>query len=307
MQNYFWTSLKKSLPSISNGRSVHPHFEHIDFVTPYGLAFVIAIATSWWLTRRNATTLGIHGSHIDLLLPLALAAGAGGVAILGRLFQADLFVAGNALQVDVRFRLFSLVVVAALAIFAYSRLHKLSFRTLMDAFALPAILALAILRIGCFLAGCCWGDVSVQDPWLTSIATSGIGSQIQTLPWLAGDWVLTAVQFPAGSFAYEQQLAIGLITADAERSLPVHPVQLYEAALLLVAFLVLRRVPLGKLQPGMIAAGAAITYAVIRFAIEYLRADGALAIGNLTITQLQCVVLLAVTAYAGRMSMNATH
>lgn len=278
---------------------MYPQFGDITFLTPYGLMFVMAIATSWWLTRRNATALGIDGSHIDLLLPLALAAGVGGVAVLGRLIQADQYIAGNAWQVDVRYRLFSLVVVAALVIFAYSRLNKLSFRALMDVFALPAVLALAIQRVGCFLAGCCWGDVSIHDPWLSNIATTNLGMQIQTLPWLAGDWMVTAVQFESGSFAYEQQVAAGLITTDAVLSLPVHPVQLYEAGLLLIAYALLRRISPAQVRPGMLAVGAAITYAVLRFAMEYLRADGPLALGNLTITQLQCIALLAISLLAG--------
>ena len=286
---------------------MYPQFSQIDFVTPYGLMFVIAIATSWWLTRRNAVTLGIHGSHIDLLLPLSVAAGVSGVAILGRIIEADQFVAGNVLQVEVRYRLFSLVLFAALAIFIYSRLNKLSFRTLMDAFALPALLALAILRIGCFLAGCCWGDISVHDPWLSSIAGTDVGQQVQTLPWLAGDWVWTSVHFAPGTFAYEQQVALGLISSDAAHSLDVHPTQLYEAILLVVAFVLLRRMSSGIAVPGTVAVSAAVTYALLRFVIEFLRADGPLVLGNLTITQLQCIALLAITLLASRMNTNTLH
>jgi len=281
---------------------MYSHFSQTDLVTPYGLVFVVALTTCWWLTRRNAKTLGIHGSHIDLLLPLAVAAGVGGVAILSRLIPADQLLAGEALQVDVRYRLFGLVVFAAVAIFAYSRLNKLSFRSLMDTFALPAMIALAVQRIGCFMAGCCWGDISVHDTWLTSIAATDVGLQVQTLPWLAGEWVWTAVHYGPGTFPYEQQVAIGLISTDAAQSLPVHPVQLYEAALLVIAYAVLRRVPLGKPRPGLVAVTAALAYAVIRFAMEYLRADGALAVSNLTITQLQCIVLAVIVLSALRLS-----
>ena len=283
------------------------HFSHSDPVTVFGLIFIAALLACWWLSRRNAVTLGIDGSHIDLLLPLSIAAGIGGATLISLFSPADTLLAGEALQVDVRLRLFGVVVTAAIAIFAYSRLNKLSFRSLMDSVALPAMVALAIHRLGCFLAGCCWGDVSVQDPWLSSIAATNIGMQMQTLPWLAGDWVWTAVQYEPGTYPYEQQVAVGLISADAGMSLPVHPVQLYEAALLVIAVLVLRRIPLGKSQPGMIAVAAAVTYAVLRFAMEYLRADGVLALGNLTMTQLQCIVLLAITLLAGRMNTNTLH
>jgi prolipoprotein diacylglyceryltransferase len=36
---------------------------------------------------------------------------------------------------------------------------------------------------------------------------------------------------------------------------------------------------------------AVFSYAVLRFALEYLRADGTLVIGNLTLAQLQCIAL----------------
>jgi phosphatidylglycerol:prolipoprotein diacylglycerol transferase len=97
---------------------------------------------------------------------------------------------------------------------------------------------------------------------------------------------------------YEQHLALGLISADAPLSLPVHPVQIYESALLLLLFLFLRRVPLEHSRPGTVAALTAISYAVIRFMTEYVRADGALAMGILTTTQLQCIALMGITLFA---------
>jgi phosphatidylglycerol:prolipoprotein diacylglycerol transferase len=54
--------------------------------------------------------------------------------------------------------------------------------------------------------------------------------------------VVTGVQYPPGSLPYEQHLAMGMIEPGALASLPVHPVQLYEAGLLLVLILVLTRV-----------------------------------------------------------------
>ena len=191
-----------------------------------------------------------------------------------------------------------MVVSGAILVFVYSRLNKISFRSLLDVLALPLIVGLAIHRIGCFYAGCCWGDVAVQDGWFETLSTTDVGVQMQTLPWLAGEWVVTAVSYAPGTYPYEQQLAVGLIGTDAIESLPVHPVQLYEGALLLIAYLLLRRVPLDGHSPGMVAASVAFTYAVIRFAIEYLRADGALAFANLTFTQLHCIGLLVITLAA---------
>ncbi len=71
-----------------------------------------------------------------------------------------------------------------------------------DIVAPAAGVALAVVRIGCFLAGCCHGTLS--EAW----------------------W---AVGFPPRSFAWMAQVSAGLIRADAPASLPVHPLQLYFA------------------------------------------------------------------------------
>ena len=284
--------------------SVYSQFSFTDPVTPFGLMFVAAIATSWWLARRNATAMRIDASHIDLLLPVSIIGGIAGGMILSMMMPADRQIAGELLQVETRVRLFSLVLSAAAIVFVYSRLTRQSFRTLVDIFAMPTLAGLILHRFGCYLAGCCWGDIGVHDPVLSSIATTAIGQQIQTLPWLAGEWVRIGVEYAPGTFAFQQQVAIGLISADAAQSLPVHPVQLYEATLLGVFILLFRKIRIDQYRPGSLAIIAIGGYAAIRFLMEYLRADGNIIFGSLTVTQLQCIVLLVL---AGGLCMISRH
>ena len=68
--------------------------------------------------------------------------------------------------------------------------------------------------------------------------------------------------------------------------------QLYESLLLFSLILLLMRVPWKRVPRGTLAVLTVVSYALLRFFIEYLRADGHIALGNLTITQLQCIVLL---------------
>ena len=75
-------------------------------------------------------------------------------------------------------------------------------------------------------------------------------------------------------------------------SLPVHPVQLYEAAGLLIMMLCFWRTPLDKYPRGAVAAAVAGSYAILLFFLGYVRADGNIVLGNLTMTQLHCIVLL---------------
>ena len=271
---------------------MHYHDGTENLVTTFGLLFVLSLAVWWWMSRRNAMKIGVDPSHIDLLMPLTIIGGLFGATFLSMLMPEDRQIAGEVLQVDSRVRLFALVLSGAVVVAIYSRVTRQSFRTLVDVLALPTLAALIVHRVGCFLAGCCWGDISVHDPWLTSIAATEIGQQVQTLPWLAGEWVRTSVTYAPGSFPYEQQVAIGLIAADAAQSLPVHPVQLYEATLLGVFLLLFRKTALDKYPAGTIALITMGGYAIIRFVMEFLRADSNLVFEALTATQLQCIVLL---------------
>jgi phosphatidylglycerol:prolipoprotein diacylglycerol transferase len=177
--------------------------------------------------------------------------------------------------------------------FVYSRVFRLSFGRLIDTLAIPVVAAVALQRVGCYLAGCCWGDVAVLDPWLAVIAGTDTGAQIQTLPWAAGDWVVWAETHPPGSLVYEQHVNAGLILPEAARSLPVHPAALYEAAVLLPLLLVLRRVGLRRCQPGSLALLSMASYACQRFAFEFLRAGNPIVVSYLTLPQLQSAAVFA--------------
>ena len=263
---------------------MYSHFDSNTWMTPFGLIFLVAIFIAWLLARRNAVSINIDGSHIDLLIPATIIVGIAGGTGLSLLMPMDQMIAGEMMQTGVRVRLFGMLAAGAAALFIYSRIAKLSFRRLLDLFALPTLAGLMIHRIGCFLAGCCWGDI-VSNEHSTSFA-----SQVQTLPFLSG--LSSGVSYPAGSLPYEQHLALGLIEPNALASLPVYPVQLYEGALLLVLLLALWRFPWRRFPAGVLTVVVVCAYAFLRFFIEYLRADGPVVLGNMTVTQLQCLFLL---------------
>lgn len=105
----------------------------------------------------------------------------------------------------------------------------------------------AIGRLGCFLVGCCFGR------------TTG-------LPW--------GVRYAPGTEPYAAQLAAGMIEAGAAASLPVHPTQLYEAVLAVLAGALLWRMRHRFLGTGSPLLGLATAYGATRFSIEFLRAGG---------------------------------
>ena len=141
---------------------MYSHFDSINWVTPFGLIFLSAILVSWWLARRNAISISIDGSHIDLLLPVAVIVGMVGGALLSRVMPMDSMIAGDLMQADVRVRLFGMLGCGAVAVFFYSRITRLSFRRLLDVFALPTMAGLMIHRVGCFLGRLLLGRPGIQ-------------------------------------------------------------------------------------------------------------------------------------------------
>jgi phosphatidylglycerol:prolipoprotein diacylglycerol transferase len=112
-----------------------------------------------------------------------------------------------------------------------------------------AVLPLGLFfgRLGCFLGGCCFG--------------------------LPTDSALGLI-FPANSPASYEQAEAGLLASKALPSLPVHPTQLYESfgCLAIAAWLLLVTHPRKRFD-GQVMLIFLIDYAVLRFLLEYLRAD----------------------------------
>jgi len=108
--------------------------------------------------------------------------------------------------------------------------------------------ALALVRTGCFLAGCDYGKL-----------TSG--------PW--------AVRFPRGAPAWRDHVERGLVPVTRDASLPVHPTQLYEAAvgvvIAIAAALWCRS--RARVGTGRVFLAAVAAYCAARLGVEALRGD----------------------------------
>lgn len=101
----------------------------------------------------------------------------------------------------------------------------------------------AIARVGCLIAGCCYGTPT--EGW----------------------WSVT---FGPGSSAYDAQVSCGRIAADAAASLPVHPFQLDLIFSNLLIFFVLWRLQ-NRFRPGRLAIVALGLLAMGRFGTEFFR------------------------------------
>ncbi len=134
----------------------------------------------------------------------------------------------------------------------------------MAGFAVP--LGLGFGRMGCLLAGCCYG-VPTDLPW--------------------------GLSFPPGSAASDGQYRAHLLQTYRAWSLPVHPTQIYEsAASLAIAAFCLYWVHPRKRYDGQVFVAFLSLYAIARFIIEFWRDDDRGGMFHLSTSQLLGVVLL---------------
>ena len=145
-----------------------------------------------------------------------------------------------------------------LTVFVYLKRKRIAPILVADGVVSYLALGEAITRIGCFLNGCCWGDVT-------------------SLPW--------GVHFPIGSLAYKQQITDHIIQPTASCAAAVHPTQLYMTFGLLVVFWVLRGLYRHSLPPGMHVAAYGIGYGVLRFIVEGFRGDSSRSVMGMTVSQ----------------------
>lgn len=138
-------------------------------------------------------------------------------------------------------------IAAAAVAYWQLRRDRFPFWRAADLASIAVGLGLGVGRIGCLLAGCCFGCVSHSS---------------------------LAVRFPSHSPASEAQFRDGLLGSPLDLSLPVQPTQLYEAAgaiaitLVLILWLHAR-----KRYDGQVFLAFVGLYAVLRFLIETVRAD----------------------------------
>ncbi|HJZ83642.1 MAG TPA: prolipoprotein diacylglyceryl transferase [Polyangia bacterium] len=158
----------------------------------------------------------------------------------------------------------------------YARRHQLGMWPMADLAGYGIPLGLFFGRMGCFFNGCCYGKLC-------------------TLPWKA--------TFLRGGTAWRAQLKAGLIAPGSD-PLPVHPTQLYEAlgclAIFVFCYYVIRP---RKRAHGEVFAWFVALYAVLRFAIEFVRDDDrGIWAAHLSTSQLISIPLLA---FAGWLFLRA--
>ena len=151
----------------------------------YGLMIGIGVIVAYfWATKRGAGR-GINEDNVLSLLLIAVIAGFGGAKVLyvitdWRYFLRDPL---GALGSE-GFVVYGGIITGILGCYIYCRRKKINFGDGLDVFMPPVAAAQGFGRIGCFLAGCCYGHVTdsplgvvfpgtTEAVWPTQLFSSG--------------------------------------------------------------------------------------------------------------------------------------
>jgi len=214
------------------------------------------------------------------------------------------------------------VIPAIMVIFLYMLYHKLPVRPYFDILAIGLMLALAFGRIGCFLNGCCFGKPA-NLPWAVRFPYGSFAYRSQVEPDPDRHRAQPYVELPEDFFTYGYcgDLSVKILKSykeltsrqkemlketDRQRSLAVHPTQLYESAggavLCVVLYLLWRRTRNGAnakstskvlTRPGCIFSLMFVLYGILRFFIELLRDDNPFEFDGMTISQIISIGLIS--------------
>ena len=223
------------------------------------LAILSGVSLSEYLWRRQG---GEPGKVVDLSFMVVLS-GLIGARVVFVLVNLDYYL-GNPMEIFMIWKgglvFFGALVGGILGLIAAVRLYEVPFWVTMDAVAPGLALGHMLGRIGCFSAGCCFGE--------------------PTTVW----WAVT--------FTDPRCLATDVLNT------PVHPTQLYSAfgLLLLALFLVWKHSR--KSFDGQILALYMGIYSVFRFVVEFFRSDyrGGVEVSGifLSTSQILALVLLPI-------------
>lgn len=238
----------------------------------YGLCIALGFLASWGLAYLQARRTGRRTDDFSDLLVWTMASGVIGARVAYVIENWSLEFAQNPLKmlrIDQGGLVFYGGFIGAVAVLWLFCFFKKESPLAMADFLLTLLpLGHAFGRVGCFMHGCCYGRIT----------DSAIG-----------------ICFPAGSQPWHLQVQEGVISSAAPYALPLIPTQLIEAGGNLILFGVLYGLyPRLRTRKGLTAGLYLIGYAVLRFSIEFFRADHRARVGEFSIGQfISCGLLLA--------------
>jgi phosphatidylglycerol:prolipoprotein diacylglycerol transferase len=219
---------------------MYPEILGLSFLHTYGVLVAAALLIALWLAGRLSREAGLDAAAVtDLGLYCALAA-IGGAKLMLLLVDfsyyaqhpTEIFSFGTLQAGGVFYG--GLIAALAVAVWQMRKTRLPGWKT-ADVFAPAIALGHGIGRIGCFTAGCCWGE-ACHRPWAVTF-TSPVAHELVGVP----------------------------------LNIPIHPTQLYEALaeFAIFSFLYWRiHKPHGD---GAIIGAYLMLYSTARFTVEFFR------------------------------------
>jgi len=216
-------------------------------VTPNEVFAVLGAAVCGFIVRRRLMALGAtNAGMLDFVL-----AALGGGAVGARLFYfVPLWIRGK-MALGQLFSTWSdgsgfygAFLGGALALAVTARFKKMPVLKTLDATMGMVPLGFGIGKIGCFLAGCCYGHPAA--------------------------WGL---RFAPGSLCYITQINDRQIRRGAPASLPVVPIQIFDMLFGFALYGALVLLGRRSKRPGEVYAASAVSYSAYRFVVEFFRND----------------------------------
>lgn len=260
----------------------------------YGLLLAIAFITGLFVMSRLAKRDGLPQERVYDLGLWVLAASLLGSKLLmvitewdsfyrdhpGQIFSLDFFRSGGVF--------YGGLIAAVLASIIAMRYYQLPWWRTADTFAPGIAIGQAIGRLGCFSAGCCWGEPTTSA---IGVHFKERGYQITGVP-----TIVDQLTDPVQKEIWAKKLG-GLA-----EPLYLHPVQLYETGATFLIFLVLLWLTGRRRFHGQVMLAYGLLYAVARFTLEFWRDDPRGELLHLSTSQFIAVVsfIIALVAYVWR-------
>jgi len=214
----------------------------------------LAFLAGLWTATLRARRENISGEHIaDIVLWLMVGAILGARIVYVTTYWREEFAGQPFMEVFEIWHgglvYYGGLVGGIVAGMIYIRWKKMPLWKTADVLAPSIALGSFLGRVGCLLNGCCYGKPT-DLPW----------------PW--------AIQFPNGSYAWDQQLQQGLPgVGPSTPSLPVYPTEIYDGLLNLALYFFLAWLFRHKKFDGQIFSTYLLCYAVARGIVECFRGD----------------------------------
>lgn len=251
-------------------------------VHSYGLMMAVGFFVAVCAARRRARREGVDPDIIGDLAVYLLFSGIVGARAF-YIFQNIDEYRGSVVDVFKVYEgglvFYGGLIAAMGALVLFVRVRKVRFLLMMDIVSASVVLGLAFGRIGCFLNGCCYGDV----------ARAGLFCSVRFPRTVDGDGLVT------GSPVFLRHYGSGLVEITDSLSLPVHPAQIYSFLVCVSIFFMLNAFWKYRRNDGDVMLLFGIAYSTGRFCLEFIRDDNPPLVDSLTISQNISVVIFLVS------------